>query len=43
MFAEESRETSDIVVEKSVAVEFCTMSVSQQRGYEVVVGRGRKY
>jgi hypothetical protein len=42
MFVEESGETSDVVAEKSVAVEFCSMSVYQRTGCEVAGGRGRK-
>jgi hypothetical protein len=41
MFVEESGETSDIGAEKSVAVEFCSMSVYQRRGCEVAGGRRR--
>jgi hypothetical protein len=42
IFVEESGETSDVGEEKSVSVEFCSMSVYQRIGCEVADGRGRR-
>ncbi len=42
MFVEESGETSDVGADKSVAVEFVSMSVYQRIGCEVADGRGMR-